>query len=90
MAGKETPRVVAVEAASPRPALVSSLVRLMRVNQWVKNLLVFVPLVAAHAVGNPALVRAAVLAFLAFSLCASGIYIVNDIYDLEADRQHSI
>ena len=88
MAGKETPRVVAVEAASPRPALVSSLVRLMRVNQWVKNLPVYVPLVAAHAVGNPALVRAAVLAFLAFSLCASGIYIVNDIYDLEADRHH--
>src|SRR5262245_3349204 len=60
----------------------------MRVHHWVKNLLVFVPVLTAHELGNRAALRAALLAFLAMSLCASAIYIVNDVYDLEADRQH--
>src|SRR5262245_3679684 len=60
----------------------------MRVHHWVKNLLVFVPVLTAHQLGDPAAIRAALLAFVAMSLCASAIYIVNDVYDLEADRQH--
>ena len=89
MAAEEAPRIVHVDPTPPRFPLVTNLVRLLRVHQWVKNLLVFTPVLAAHAMRDPRSVRAAILAFVAFSLCASGIYIVNDIYDLEADRHHS-
>lgn len=60
----------------------------LRVHQWLKNLLVFVPLIAAHAWDSTAGVQAALLAFLAFSLCASAVYVLNDLVDLEADRRH--
>lgn len=61
--------------------------RLLRVHQWVKNVLVFVPLVTAHHF-DPAAFLAAFGAFLAFSLAASGVYILNDLVDLDADRKH--
>jgi 4-hydroxybenzoate polyprenyltransferase/phosphoserine phosphatase len=60
----------------------------LRVHQWLKNLLVFVPLLLAHQWFNVAAVRASLLAALAFSLCASGVYLLNDLLDLESDRQH--
>ncbi|MGH9956342.1 MAG: UbiA family prenyltransferase [Pyrinomonadaceae bacterium] len=60
----------------------------IRAYQWLKNLLVFVPLVAAHKVADPTAVLQAVMAFIAFSLCASGCYILNDLLDLPADRSH--
>jgi 4-hydroxybenzoate polyprenyltransferase len=56
------------------------------VHQWLKNLLVFVPLLAAHRVLDSTLL--AVLAFAAFSLCASGVYLLNDLLDLKSDRRH--
>ena len=62
-------------------------VKLLRVHQWAKNALVFVPLATAHRFDLAAFV-AAVAAFVAFSLAASVIYIVNDIADIEADRKH--
>ena len=61
--------------------------KLLRVHQYAKNLLVFIPLVAAHAFTTPAIFHA-VLAFIAFSACASGVYILNDAADLSADRMH--
>lgn len=63
--------------------------RAMRSHQWVKNLLVFVPLVAGHEVGSPELLTAALLGFVAFSLCASSVYLLNDLLDLNADRRHA-
>jgi 4-hydroxybenzoate polyprenyltransferase/phosphoserine phosphatase len=62
--------------------------RVLRVHQWLKNLLLFVPLFAAHKFTgmNPWL--ALTLAFFSFSLCASSVYIVNDLLDLESDRNH--
>jgi 4-hydroxybenzoate polyprenyltransferase len=60
----------------------------LRVSQWVKNILVFVPLLMAHKVTDVALAQQAVVAFFVFSLCASSVYIVNDLLDLESDRQH--
>lgn len=60
----------------------------MRLHQWLKNLLVFVPLLAAHRVLEPAAALNAALAFAAFGLCASGVYILNDLLDLTADRLH--
>jgi len=59
-----------------------------RVHQWLKNLLIFVPLITAHQIGDVGLVLRALSAFSAFSLCASAIYLFNDLIDLNADRQH--
>lgn len=60
----------------------------LRVHQWVKNVLVFAPLVASHKFTEPALVGASLLAFLAFSACASAVYVLNDLLDITADRRH--
>jgi 4-hydroxybenzoate polyprenyltransferase len=62
--------------------------RAIRVHQWLKNLLVFVPLLAAHRFLEPAAAAKAIAAFVAFSLCASGVYLLNDLLDLPADRRH--
>ncbi|MGB6056536.1 MAG: UbiA family prenyltransferase [Burkholderiaceae bacterium] len=61
----------------------------MRIYQWVKNLLIFVPLLAAHAIADDGKLGATVLAFLSFSLCASSVYLLNDMLDLDADRHHA-
>lgn len=60
----------------------------LRPHQWLKNALVFVPLLAAHLVLVPGAVLRAGVAFVAFSLCASGAYVLNDLFDLDADRRH--
>ncbi|NNJ97731.1 MAG: UbiA family prenyltransferase [Gammaproteobacteria bacterium] len=60
----------------------------LRIHQWLKNLLVFIPLVLAHRFGEPLLLGQALLAFLSFSLCASSVYLLNDLLDLPDDRQH--
>lgn len=60
----------------------------LRLHQWIKNLLVFVPLLAAHQAGHLPSLFAAVAAFLCFGLCASSVYILNDLLDLRDDRQH--
>ena len=62
--------------------------RVLRVHQWLKNMLLFVPLFASHDLGNLHAWKSLILAFLAFSLCASSVYIANDLMDLESDRQH--
>jgi 4-hydroxybenzoate polyprenyltransferase len=60
----------------------------LRPQHWVKNILVIVPLAAAHQLGDLALLARVAMAFVAFSLCASGQYVLNDLFDLEADRVH--
>ncbi|MBR0707565.1 UbiA family prenyltransferase [Bradyrhizobium liaoningense] len=62
-------------------------VKALRVYQYGKNTLVFVPALTAHQM-NFATLGYALLAFLAFSACASGAYLMNDLLDLAADRQH--
>jgi 4-hydroxybenzoate polyprenyltransferase len=59
----------------------------VRVHQWAKNALIFLPLLLAHKFHLQPLIFAC-LAFLSFSLCASATYIINDLLDIEADRQH--
>lgn len=73
--------------AEPSSLLVN-LLRQMRVYQWVKNLLLIVPLALAHKTGDVDALVACVWGMLAFSLVASSVYIVNDISDLEHDRAH--
>ncbi|MCK6498733.1 MAG: UbiA family prenyltransferase, partial [Nitrospira sp.] len=60
----------------------------LRVHQWAKNALVFVPVIASHQFTNGRALLEASLAFLAFSLSASAVYIVNDCLDLSSDRIH--
>ncbi|TWC20401.1 4-hydroxybenzoate polyprenyltransferase [Pseudomonas sp. SJZ101] len=60
----------------------------LRLHQWAKNALIFVPLLAAHQITNPMLLWHGLLAFILFGLCASGVYILNDLLDLEDDRRH--
>ena len=60
----------------------------MRVQHWLKNLLLLVPLLAAHRLHDPAMLSRALLAAFSFSLAASGVYLLNDLLDLPADRRH--
>ncbi|MCP3871009.1 MAG: UbiA family prenyltransferase [Gammaproteobacteria bacterium] len=60
----------------------------IRLHQWLKNLLILVPLGMAHQILQPQLLLQATLAFFAFGLCASSVYLLNDLLDLPADRQH--
>ena len=61
-----------------------------RAHQALKNLLIFVPLLLSHRLGEPALVWQAVIAFLSFSLCTSSVYLLNDLMDLPTDRRHPV
>ena len=67
----------------PKPWL-----RAMRLHQWLKNLLVLLPLAGAYKFDDWLLVQQALLAFVAFGLCASSVYLLNDLIDLESDRAH--
>jgi 4-hydroxybenzoate polyprenyltransferase len=62
--------------------------RALRVHQWTKNLLLFVPLLTAFSFFDMSKLATMVMAFLAFSIAASATYIVNDLWDLDNDRAH--
>ncbi len=66
----------------------SACIRAMRPHQWAKNTLVFLPLLAAHQIANGQALLLAILAFASYGLCASSVYVLNDLLDLEADRAH--
>lgn len=82
-------RVPVTQLIERRRAGVRIVLKEMRLQHWVKNALLFVPLMMAHQVMNPALLMKASLAFLSFGFCASSVYLVNDLLDLEADRHHA-
>mgnify|MGYP001316930981 CR=1 FL=1 len=65
----------------------TSYVKILRPHQWLKNLLVFAPLIAAHSIELEDWF-AGFIGFIAFNLIASSVYILNDLLDLAADRQH--
>lgn len=67
---------------------VYAFIKQMRPHQWAKNVLIFIPLFTSHSYFEPKLLLFSLLAFLCFSLCASGVYFLNDLLDLEADRRH--
>ena len=60
----------------------------LRPHQWLKNLLVFVPLVLSHQINRIDLLLLAGIAYVSFCLCASSVYLLNDMLDLGSDRQH--
>jgi len=63
-------------------------IKALRIYQWLKNLLVLVPLLTAHRFFDLGSIIDAGMAFLAFGLCASGVYLLNDLLDLTPDRMH--
>ncbi|HEU4652110.1 MAG TPA: UbiA family prenyltransferase [Croceibacterium sp.] len=79
--GKETEHLAAGSARA------RDYLRVMRPHQWLKNVLVFAPMLASHQL-TPANVVQSLLAFVAFSLVASSTYVLNDLLDLAADRAH--
>jgi 4-hydroxybenzoate polyprenyltransferase len=82
-------QISSVESFIPSErAGLATLLKMIRIHQWLKNFLVFVPLLAAHRLTSLGSIDAAALGFLAFSLCASSVYVLNDLLDLESDRQH--
>lgn len=76
-------RVFEGPRAGPRAYL-----RACRLHQWTKNLLLFVPIITAHQWHNVQAMWLATSAFVAFGLCASGIYVLNDLLDIASDRRH--
>ncbi len=86
---KKASRHCAVEEIFPSPArTIRTYGRVLRVHQWLKNALLFIPIFAAHQLTNPETWMTLFFAFCSFSLCASSVYICNDLMDLENDRQH--
>jgi len=80
---------IAVERELTLPGLNwRTLRRCLRWHQWSKNILVLLPLLASHQITNLRLAAWAMVAFLALSFCASALYVVNDLLDLQADRLH--
>ncbi|WP_298423783.1 UbiA family prenyltransferase [Rhodoblastus sp.] len=75
-------------AVLPRPGRLRAEVKLLRPHQWVKNALIFVPLVLAGMMLDGAAVRSATLAFVSLCIVASATYALNDLLDIEDDRRH--
>lgn len=65
------------------------LFKAIRIHQWAKNMLIFIPLLMSHNFSNRSYLLSSVLAFMAFSFCASSVYLLNDLLDLESDRHHA-
>ncbi len=82
---KNSSGLLSFDAPSPWPG---QLWQAMRPHQWLKNGLLFVPLILAHQANDIDLLVRASIAFISFSLCASSVYLLNDLMDLAADRQH--
>ena len=72
----------------PDTGLFRALFRSLRPHQWVKNLIIFVPTLTAHKLRETPILLLDAWAFATFCLCASGVYVVNDLLDLDADRHH--
>jgi 4-hydroxybenzoate polyprenyltransferase len=72
---------------APKPTF-RTIVKMLRVHQWLKNALIAVPMVLSHEYFNSNMVWECVLAFISFSAVASAIYILNDFFDLALDRKH--
>jgi 4-hydroxybenzoate polyprenyltransferase len=75
--------------ASPRRPLPRLIAEAIRLDQWIKNLLLVVPALLAHRLDASVLGRVS-LGFLSFSLGASAVYVLNDLLDVEADRHHPV
>jgi decaprenyl-phosphate phosphoribosyltransferase len=87
-AGEVTDAVTASALKRGPVGVARGVLKTARPRQWVKNVLVFAAPFTAGQVGNGTVLYHAVLAFVAFSLVASSVYLINDAIDIEADRAH--
>lgn len=76
------------EVFPPNQGSLKTWLKMIRVHQWLKNVLLFVPVLAAHSIFQMNSWMDLLIAFFSFSLCASTVYIANDLLDLESDRNH--
>jgi 4-hydroxybenzoate polyprenyltransferase/phosphoserine phosphatase len=83
----ECPEVQVLGVPRPPAETLRLMARALRVHQWAKNLLLFAPVLAAHRSFGPVVLQA-ILGCVAFSLCASSVYLLNDLVDLPHDRAH--
>lgn len=79
-----------VIVGSARGSWLRELIRLLRPNQWIKNLLILVPLITSHRIFSLPELGAATLAIICFSLGSSAVYVLNDMLDVTADRRHPV
>jgi 4-hydroxybenzoate polyprenyltransferase len=79
-----------IEKEFPRRSGWKAIPRALRIHQWIKNVLVALPMLTSHQILQPHLLLNAFLAFAAFSICASGVYVLNDLFDLKSDRLHPV
>jgi 4-hydroxybenzoate polyprenyltransferase len=77
-----------VASESSSAASLLSVIRLLRPQHWIKNLLLLAPLLLAHELSDTSRLGPTLLAILSFSLIASLVYVINDLLDVEADRLH--
>lgn len=87
-AGLRSDGTVIAQTFEDRKSTVRVALKAVRLHQWAKNILVFLPTILAHDFGANALVASGI-AFLSLSFCASATYVINDLLDIEADRRHS-
>jgi 4-hydroxybenzoate polyprenyltransferase len=73
---------------APRAFNLRTFAAAIRLNQWIKNILVFVPVIAGHKMLAAPVVKSSAIAFFVFGLAASSNYVFNDLLDLAADRKH--
>lgn len=84
---KQITEIEDVFPAEQKPSL-KVILKAMRLHQWAKNLLIFTALVLSHNLFNTTALQLSIFAFFSFGFAASAIYLINDLMDLEADRQH--
>jgi 4-hydroxybenzoate polyprenyltransferase len=85
--GLRRAKITPVRTFTDKASTLKAWLKAIRLHQWAKNILIFLPLLLAHR-WNLGLIGGTLVAFLSFGLCASATYIVNDLLDIEADRKH--
>src|SRR4029077_6375674 len=89
LASRARSRAEVSRVFEPEQSRVRALFQALRPHQWVKNLIVFVPALTSHKLVRADYALQTFQAFLAFCLCASSVYVLNDLLDIDADRHHA-
>jgi len=86
-AGLKSSRIHAVQCFQDKQPVLRSILKAIRTHQWAKNILLILPLLLSHKLSWQT-IAPAIEAFFCFSFVASANYLVNDLLDIESDRQH--
>jgi 4-hydroxybenzoate polyprenyltransferase len=65
----------------------NNIIKIFRIHHWVKNIIILVPFFAAHQVVTLNVLQVLFFGILSFSLCASAVYIINDLFDIKSDQK---